>query len=70
MRLTPNSGDKADFTIELETIEGVADSAFLDRLADRVYEIEELSDVLMGLNPNRFGSSQLRDPGRDLARSG
>ena len=52
MRLTLNPGETVDFTIELETIEGVADSDFLDRLADRVYEIEELSDALMGLNPD------------------
>ncbi len=34
----------------LETVEGVADSDFLDRLAERVYEIGQFVDPLLGLN--------------------
>jgi hypothetical protein len=45
-------GDVIEFTVELETAPGLADSDFLDRLADRAYELEGLSDVLIGLNPN------------------
>jgi hypothetical protein len=45
-------GDKIEFAVELETVPGVADSDFLDRLAELVYEIAELQDPLLGLNPD------------------
>jgi hypothetical protein len=45
-------GDVLEFTVELETVDEMADSDFLDRLADLVYEIDDLSDPMMGLNPD------------------
>jgi hypothetical protein len=50
VKLAP--GDTIEFALELETISAMADSDFLDRLADLVYEIDDLSDVVMGLNPD------------------
>jgi hypothetical protein len=38
------------FTIGYLTIPGVADSTFLDQLAEIVYEIEELGDPILSLN--------------------
>jgi hypothetical protein len=38
------------FTIEIRTVEGIGDSDLLDRLADLLYEREELVDPLLGLN--------------------
>jgi hypothetical protein len=37
-------------TIGYDTIPAVADSDFLDRLAERIYEIEALGSPLLGLN--------------------
>jgi len=40
----------SEFTLEIETVAGIADSEYLDRLAEVVYEIEELIDPLLALN--------------------
>ena len=42
----------SEFTLEVETIDGVADSDYLDRLAEVVSELDELVDPLLGLNEN------------------
>jgi hypothetical protein len=39
-----------EFTLEIETVEGIADSDFLDRLAEIVYDIEELMGPALALN--------------------
>ena len=39
-----------EYVIELQTIHGIADSDYLDRLAELVYELPELIDPLLGLN--------------------
>jgi hypothetical protein len=41
-----------EFTFEIETVNGIADSAYLDRLADLVYSMDALVDPLLGLNEN------------------
>jgi hypothetical protein len=38
-----------DYTVSITTIPGVADSAVLDRLAERVYGTKELADALLAL---------------------
>lgn len=43
-------GDDIQFTLGLVTIPAVADSEFLDRLAELVYDIDELVVPLLGLN--------------------
>jgi len=39
-----------EFALEYRTISRVADSSFVDRLADRVYEIEQFTNVALFLN--------------------
>jgi hypothetical protein len=39
-----------DYSVEINTIEGVADHEYLDRLADLVYERKSLIDPLLALN--------------------
>jgi hypothetical protein len=39
-----------EFTFEIETVEGIADSDDLDRLAEVIYDVEGLVDPLLGLN--------------------
>jgi hypothetical protein len=39
-----------EYTIELQTIHGIADSDYLDRLAEIVHEVDDLVDPLLGLN--------------------
>jgi hypothetical protein len=39
-----------EFTLEIETVGGIGDSDYLDRLAELVYEVAELTDPLLGLN--------------------
>jgi hypothetical protein len=38
------------YTLEINTIHGIADSDVLDRLAERVYELDDLIDPTLGLN--------------------
>src|SRR5437588_13104066 len=38
------------FTLEVRTTPGIADSEFLDRLADSIYESDQLVDPLLALN--------------------
>jgi hypothetical protein len=40
------------YAIEIVTVPGSADSAFLDRLADVAFEIDGLRNLHMGLNPD------------------
>ena len=40
-----------EYTLQFETIHGIADSDYLDRLADLAYESDDVViDPLMGLN--------------------
>ena len=39
-----------EYALEIRTVEGIADSAFLDRLADLVYDLPNLIDPLLALN--------------------
>jgi hypothetical protein len=39
-----------EYTIELRTIHGIADSDYLDRVAELVYDLDDLVDPLLGLN--------------------
>jgi hypothetical protein len=41
-----------DYTLALKTIPGIADSAYLDRLAELVYELDGLVDPLLALGPD------------------
>lgn len=40
------------YSLQITTVPGSADSAFLDRLADIAYEIVGLRNLQMGLNPD------------------
>jgi hypothetical protein len=53
----PRSGEARidlmpEFTLEIETVNGVADSDYLDRLAETVYDLDELVAPMLSLNAN------------------
>lgn len=39
-----------EYAVEIRTVSGIADSAYLDRLAAIVYELPGLLDPMLGLN--------------------
>jgi hypothetical protein len=54
-----------DYTLELTTIEGMADSDYLDRLADLVYDLPDLIDPLLALNDDGSVSASFCVVGHD-----
>jgi hypothetical protein len=53
------------YTVEISTTPGIADSDFLDRLAERVYDLEELVDPALGLNEDGSISASFDVAGAD-----
>lgn len=55
-----------EFTIEIRTIEGIADNEALDRLAELLYDRAELVDPLLGLNDDGSISASFAYAASDL----
>lgn len=58
------------FALRLETVPGAVDSDLLDRLADIVYEIPELQDVVMALSADGSLSASFVVAGDDPVQAG
>ncbi len=54
------------YALELTTVSGIADSDYVDRLADIVYGLDELIDPLLALNDDGSITASLEVEAADL----
>jgi hypothetical protein len=54
------------YALEFTTVSGIADSDYVDRLADVVYELDELIDPILALNDDGSISASFEVEAADL----